>query len=185
MDDSQGAQLEIKHLDQASYVSYLCRIFSCIIIKSSYGFTYSTCKYVIQSFLSQTLILSPHKLVSLLGFSIVIYSNLCLPWDENVIKIIQNCCLFMAFLPRSLSDKLLQTCTLIIAGQQILRQISDQLWILLCCWYSHWNIVSFACLKYSFISFLLLLMLINSTEVQSIITNHFLQFCIVLLPWWC
>ena len=36
-----------------------------------------------QSFLSQTLILSPHKLVSLLGFSIVIYSNLCAPFDQN------------------------------------------------------------------------------------------------------
>ena len=133
MDDSQGAQLEIKHLDQASYVSYLCRIFSCIIIKSSYGFTYSTCKYVIQSFLSQTLILSPHKLVSLRGFSIVIYSNLCLPWEENVIQTIQNCCLLMAFLLRSVSDKLFQTCILVIAGQQMLRQISVQFWNCLCC----------------------------------------------------
>ena len=96
---------------------------SCIIINSSYGFTYSTCKYVIQSFLSQTLILSPHKLVSLLGFSIVIYSNLCLPWDENVIKIIQNCCLFMAFLPRSLSDKLPQTRVVSLFFKSLLQSL--------------------------------------------------------------
>ena len=49
-----------------------------------------TCKYVTQSFFSQTLTLSPHKVVSLRGFSIVMNSNLCLPCEgHNQIKLIK------------------------------------------------------------------------------------------------